>query len=180
MQLKHLLAAAVVIAVSPATAWALEVGGAAAEFGHEGQWVPNGKVNFTFESQNDADITSFQLAPTLLYFITDHWAVGGGFTLEIQTGDAGDITRIGLQPTVGYNIPLNDSWSFFPQGSIYFVALGGDADGQTLGLEAYAPFLFHAASHFFLGIGPVLRADISSDAGEVFRFGATSVVGGYF
>jgi hypothetical protein len=178
MQSRHLVAAALLVAVSPATAWAF--GGAAAEFGHEGQWVPNGKVNFTFESQNDADTTRFELAPTLLYFITDHWAIGGGFTLGITSGDGGDTTLIGLQPTVGYNLPINDSWSFLPQGSIYFVALGGDADGQALGFEAYAPFLFHAASHFFLGIGPVLRADITSDAGEVFRFGATSIVGGYF
>ncbi|HSI03065.1 MAG: hypothetical protein ACAI38_09030 [Myxococcota bacterium] len=178
MELRQLLAALFVSVLSPATA--LAFGGAAAEFGHEGQWVPNGKVNFTFESQNDADTTSFLLAPTLLYFITDHWAVGGGFTLGIVSGDGGDITEIGLQPTVAYNLPISDNWSFLPQGSFYFVALGGDADGQTLGLEFYAPFLFHAASHFFLGVGPVLRADVSSDAGEVFRFGATSIVGGYF
>ena len=178
MRLSSLFIAAVFVAVAPATAHAF--GGAAADFGHAGQWVPNGKLNFTFESQNDVDITSFELAPTVLYFITDHWVIGGGLTLEIVGGDAGDVTRLGLQPTVGYHVPLNASWSFLPQGSLYFVALGGDADGQALGFEAYAPFLFHAASHFFLGIGPVLRADLSSDAGEVFRFGATSIVGGYF
>lgn len=178
MQSRHLLAVFFFVALSSASTRAL--GGSAEDFGRAGQWVPNGKVNFTFESQNGVDTTSFQLAPTLLYFVTEHWAVGGGLTLEIVGGDGPDTTLIGLQPTVAYAVPLNASWGLLPQVSLYFVALGGDADGQTLGLEAYAPFLFHPVSHFFLGIGPVLRADITSDAGEVFRFGATSIVGGYF
>ena len=143
-------------------------------------WVPNGKLNLTLEHQNGADVTDFLIAPTLLYFITDHWAIGGGFTLEIVGGDGGSFTRLGLQPTAAYHLPINDNWTFLPQGSLYFIALGGDADGQTLGFELYAPFLYHLAPHFFAGIGPVLRADLSNDAGEAFVFGATSVIGGYF
>jgi hypothetical protein len=52
----------------------------------------------------------------------------------------------------------------------------------------YAPFLYHLASHFFVGLGPLLSADLaasesaagkSGDAPKVVTYGLAFTVGGW-
>jgi hypothetical protein len=156
------------------------IGGAAAEFGKTGQFVPNGNVSLFYEHVPNNGRLELKLDPNLLYFLDDHWAVGGGLILDSSIGSGPDLTRFGLQPTVAYHVPINDDWTVLPQASLYFIFYGGAGTGNAVGMQLYAPFLYHIAEHFFLGIGPLMQVDFTNDQGNVFRLGGQSVVGGYF
>lgn len=170
-----LMAAVVLCSATPALA---EVGGHADAFGHKGQWVPLGSLSFGYESRNDSDNLILQLQPGVLYFITESWAIGGTAEFGAVIGDGEDYAAIGFGPTVGFNHTLSRDISIFPQAQLYFRVGGGASD--AVGMSLYAPVLWHIAQHFFVGMGPDLQADFSNDAGELFRFGAKSVIGGYF
>ncbi|MBC7792634.1 MAG: hypothetical protein H7Z43_02915, partial [Clostridia bacterium] len=66
---------------------AYAVGGMAGAFGQKGQFVPFGRLSVGFESQNDNDNVILQIDPGLLYFINEHWAVGGTFSFNASVGD---------------------------------------------------------------------------------------------
>jgi hypothetical protein len=58
-------------------------------------------------------------------------------------------------PRIGYNVPLGDRWSFWPD--VYATYQGDWSGGMySSGLAggAYAPVLYHPAAHLFLGLGP--------------------------
>jgi hypothetical protein len=171
--------AAALLLLTPGFAHAF--GGAAAEFGKAGQFVPNGNVSLFYEHRQGAgSAATLTFDPSLLYFLDDHWAVGGSLIFETTASKGPDVTIFGLAPTVGYHLPINDDWTVLPQGSLYFKFYGGAADGNAVGIQLYAPFLYHIAEHFFLGIGPLMQVDLTNDAGRIFRLGGQSTVGGYF
>ena len=158
---------------------AFAIGGAANAFGQQGQFVPYGSLSVGFESQNDLDVINMSLNPGLLYFVTERWAVGGTLKLDLSAGDL-DYATFGMGPTVAYNYPLSADFSFFPQAQLYFTVGGGDIEQDSVGISAFGPFLWHLAEHFFVGVGPDLQLDFHNDAGEKFRLGGRSVVGGWF
>lgn len=171
--------AAVLGAITGAASSARALGGAANAFGEAGQFVPYGSVAVGFESQGDLDEFKLELDPGLLYFVTDRWAVGGTLKFDAWAGDL-DFVTFGMGPTVAYNYPLSPDFSFFPQGQLYFTVGGGDVQRDSVGIAAFAPFLWHVVPNFFLGVGPDMQIDFHNDAGELFRLGGRSVIGGYF
>jgi hypothetical protein len=99
-------------------------GGAAADFGKEGQFVPNGNVSLFFEHQDGRSGVALNFDPSLLYFLDNHWAIGGGFIFDTSASNGPDITTFGLQPTVAYHVPINEDWTVLPQASLYFKFYG--------------------------------------------------------
>jgi hypothetical protein len=57
--------------------------------------------------------------------------------------------------------------------------VSGSNSSTHLGLVLSAPFLYHPARHFFLGIGPLLSVDATGDNKQT-TFGAGFTIGGYF
>ncbi|MBC7794327.1 MAG: CHRD domain-containing protein, partial [Clostridia bacterium] len=95
------------------------------------------------------------------------------------TGDQ-EVPAVATNATGQANYQLSKDFSFFPQGTFYFTAGGGDVDNDSVGVSGFTPVLWHLAEHFFIGAGPDVLIDFNNDAGERFRLGAQSVVGGWF
>jgi outer membrane protein with beta-barrel domain len=140
--------------------------------------------------------TSIVLDPAADYFIVDHVSVGGFVEIEHDSTDNTSATTIGVGPRVGYDYPLTDQFSVWPRAGFALASrstsitttatVGGQTSSVTeSGSSAYftfivsAPFLYHPAEHFFLGIGPYLSADLSGDA-KLTVVGLEFTVGGYF
>jgi hypothetical protein len=131
------------------------------------------------------------------------------------SGRKTDTLSFASGPRVGYVIPLGEKWSLYPRLSVgvrsvhllsgsasdqptVAVAGGGQVatatDSQsvsssaTIGwLSLFAPFLYHAAPHFFVGAGPSLYHQFgkapplsSVAASDYTRLGARVVIGGWW
>jgi hypothetical protein len=70
-----------------------------------------------------------------------------------------------------------------------FTVLNTDVTASTIPLTISVPLLFHPAEHFFLGLAPILRTQLTSSASAMGMsmdqskqtdIGLTAVIGGYF
>jgi hypothetical protein len=145
-------------------------------------------------SNNYGSFTHFGIAPSAHFFVTDNLSVGGQLVLGIGSyspsqGPGTSVTNVGIAPEIGYNIGINDMFSFWPK--LFFgyqneaLSNNGGSYSQAV-LGVYAPFLFHVAPHFFLGIGPNLSTQLVStqangpDLPKATVFGIMATFGGYF
>jgi hypothetical protein len=168
----------------------------------------------TFSGSSATSASAF-FAPSLAYFIARNVSVGlavdasyfdskgygaDGSLVETKT------TSLSVGPTVGLNVPLGERFSWYPQLTVGFEwtsATEQIVEGASLSVAAsplgypsttelgpyvrfYAPFLLHAADHFFFGFGPGFFRDFASVSGgpnvggqrtEVFT---DFVIGGYW
>jgi hypothetical protein len=123
------------------------------------------------------------------YFVVRDLSVGAAIAYgrELDRWGAGGSAR------VGYNVPLGSRFSVWPRVDISYEHWArGEASVASLNklhVGGYAPLLFHPATHFFLGIGPMIDQGIyarSSDAAAtnaekpVTIVGLQSVLGGWF
>jgi Outer membrane protein beta-barrel domain len=144
------------------------------------------------------------LMPAADYFVIQGLSVGGfvNFThTEVSSpsttpGDTASsslsINTFGIGPRIGYNIPINDWISVWPKAGISFsdTSVSGGGSGTRWTLVLFAPFLYHLASHFFVGLGPILSADLAANespangnsgpAAKVVTYGLAFTVGGWF
>ena len=165
-------------------AGAQETGGG---FGSPGRIVisADASASLGYATYGDRDAGFFTLEPSADYFIKQNLSVGTALRIRALFGDA-DATAIGLNVRGGYNIPLSDSVSVWPKlglslnlGDEELLPLGNVLPtDSTLVFDAYAPFLFHLGSNFFVGGGPRLELGIGDDVGVV--FGVFTTVGGHF
>jgi hypothetical protein len=99
---------------------------------------------------------------------------------------------------VGYNVTISDGASFWPRVGVTFVSAStntsigttnANATESRFSLQVFAPFVFHLAPHFFLGLGPNFSTDLTSstssggqsgDGEKVTTFGLGFLVGGWF
>jgi len=161
--------------------------------------TPIGFVYYT-GSNNAGSGTVFSLAPAADIFVIDNLSIGGQLLLGFvgssppAPAQGSTTTLYGFAPQIGYNISLTDSISFWPKLFFAFEGSstsnnGGSASSGTLGV--FAPFLFHVATHLFLGVGPDFSTQAfvnqSNGAGmnnpnptKVTTFGAMGTVGGWF
>jgi hypothetical protein len=151
----------------------------AAQFSEQGHLTISSDANVAITGQsysgNGAPGSTFQLTllPAVDYFVIHNLSIGGflEYAHTTQNGTNGGPSTssdtFGIGPRVGYNIGITDSISFWPKVFLAFASTntsqgnnsGGD-DSWTIGI--YAPFLYHPAEHFFLGLGPLLSTQISN------------------
>jgi hypothetical protein len=152
--------------------------------GARGQVAISSDFDFSFlhSKNNGNDII---LRPALDYFIAPQFSLGGEVLFRYRgDGDPGSITDLGLGFRVGYNIPLAPMFSLYPRAGLRFTHVsvngGGSADYLTFALVA--PFLFHPVPHFFIGLGPMLEADLAggSSGSRDVVVGLSTSIGGYF
>jgi hypothetical protein len=108
----------------------------------------------------------FAIAPSIDIFIIPNLSLGGsiGFTFnKFNTGfGTADLFTFFFMPRVGYNIPIANRFSLWPQVGIGVgvsnVSFGGGSDTEAMiPMDVFVPFLFHPAENFFLGMGPAMR-----------------------
>lgn len=181
-------------------------------FGKAGQIAISGDFQLEFESETskppdppggeDQKTTTIVFGPALDYFVVDSISVGGQLLYASQSDDNDNsLSAIGIGPRVGYNLGLTENISIWPKlGFQYLMGTAKSKDpvsGNTsedkqtkMSIGVDVPVLFHPAEHFFIGLGPSFRMDLSSkvkpDGGEEgdgykdTAFGLQSVVGGWF
>ena len=144
----------------------------------------------TSVSMGGGSSTDIVLAPSADYFIAPSVSVGA--LVGFASGSAGglDTTTFGLMPRAGFHLNLTDVLSIWPRLGIgYFhtsvSAAAGDASGYTVPLLVEAPVLWHPATHFFIGAGPMVSTELvnkaeGNDLPKTTNFGITTMIGGYF
>ncbi len=178
-------------------------------FGSAGQLVLSVDLPFTNEapqfaiyhesvSMGGTSSTIIAIQPSADYFVIPNLSVGGAIGVAHGNGVAGvpdaSGTAVLIEARVGYNIPLNEMFSIWPHIGIAYEHVsvdftGGSGSGNRVPLVVTVPVLWHAADHFFVGLGPTLTTDLSysisvggqsMDQPKTTDVGLTAVLGGYF
>lgn len=175
------------------------VGGSLGVFGERGQFVVSSDLDFQLShsswSMGGGSSVLFTLTPSLDYFISPNFSVGGLVTFTHQTNVASpigvaDMTLFGLGARAGYHIVLTNVLSLWLRGGLVYLHDSWDTgpvddSGNLFQLQLFAPVLWHPAPHFFIGAGPALTTDLVSSFGDNDRaketsFGILSTIGGYW
>jgi len=151
----------------------------ASNFGATGSWVlsvqshaaGNSTASFFLQKVSGAG-TTVTIQPALDYFLGGGVSVGGvvGFTHSSST-------TVNFGARAGFNQPLVDKFTFWPTAGVYASYLNGNNSSTTAAAEVYAPFLFHPAQHFFVGVGPYLGYQFHG--GTFTEYGLDLVIGGW-
>ncbi len=186
------------LAIVPGAAFAQ--GAPGDEFGHAGQLAIQADLQLHLEgnsySDNGGSGSDILIQPAADYFVIDHLSVGGAVILDIASynnnGHGSTTTTFGIAPRVGYNIPIVDRLSFWPDLFISYSAASTSNNGPSddvFALGVFAPVLFHPVPHFFVGLGPNLSTELShshSDGGQnvnnypkLTQYGIMSTIGGW-
>jgi len=178
-----------------------------ANFGGQGQLAISTDAQLSFQGQsysgNNAPGSQllFVLQPAADYFVIQGLSIGAQLLYEhisenAPSGSNGQSTNVdvfGVGPRVGYNVTISDSFSFWPRASFAYTTLNSSAGGTTIGQNAvtvglFAPFLYHPAPHFFLGLGPSVSTALSAsqsqgnqsqDAPKLTTYGIMFTLGGW-
>jgi hypothetical protein len=178
------------------------------QFGDRGEIVFTGATtaaisSFSYSSSSASSVSA-NLSPGFDYFVADGWSIGVNASVSYSGGtsfDSGGVktdfseTSFGVAPRVGADIRLTrDLLSLWPQAEIGF---GTSSNNQTTAagsnnhtkgrswVQASVPLLLHAATHFFLGVGPYVYHELAdSDQNQVENdataVGARFLLGGWF
>jgi hypothetical protein len=124
-----------------------------------------------------------QLAPAADYFLAPRVSVGGGVAYGHTSGGTGTngagVDTFRLAARAGYAFTINDRFGIWPLGGLSLdYGSANHASTTNTWLTVYAPVLFHAAPHFFLGLGPSAQFNLSGPAGN--EYGIDSMLGGWF
>ncbi len=169
--------------------------GPADAFGHHGHLAISSDADLSLTRTTVSGVggtTILFLKPSVDYFVIDKLSIGGFVPFEYATGGNFTTTIIGIGARVGYDIPLAERFSFWPRAGMSFASAttsttsmvngastSASNSNSALTLDLYAPFLFHPAEHFFLGVGPRLDVGLTGD-NKATVYGLTFIVGGYF
>jgi outer membrane protein with beta-barrel domain len=124
-----------------------------------------------------------RLHPSLDYFIAPNVSIGGVVGLQYRSGTP-SATTLDLGVRAGYNLAITPVVSFWPQVGIYYshttissTANSPSSSSSSTSLGVNAPFLYHIATHFFLGAGPFFNLPLDGGGNS---YGLQTVVGGWF
>jgi hypothetical protein len=183
-------------------------------FGDDGALVISGALSFGHlaYSSGSAASTSFSIEPAFDYFYEPNLSAGAAVLFRYSDSTSGiaisdQSVTYGVTGHVGSNVWLGRVASVWPLVSLglwqdrhtFSGGAGGSisVDGTPFQLgssteitenaffiEFFAPFLFHPASHFFVGIGPDAFWDVVHTANSISNkrtyIGVSSTVGGWF
>ena len=160
---------------------------------------------------SDVSSTNVSVEPAFDYFASPNFSQGASAFFRYSDGVSSsgvnvDATTIGATGRIGGNVWLGGRVSFWPRLGVgawrTWLHYAAPREGFTVGIdgmtvaigpssrlkedavfiELQAPFLFHLAPHFFVGIGPDAYVDVlhSVDSAHNLRrfVGASSTVGG--
>lgn len=160
----------------------------AQDFGNRGQLAISGDTNLSLTgtslSDNGGSSFTFVIQPSADYFVIDNLSLGGFVSYEhLSTSNGGNTANtdtFGVGPRIGYDIRIGNSFSFWPKALVEYAesstssgGVSNGGDGWTIGI--FAPFLFHPVQHFFLGLGPILTTQVSSNASHSQNGQSTSI-----
>ena len=149
-------------------------------FGEATEWVFTGETSIYASSTRysaQGSYSSVNVAPGFDYFVVDDFSVGADVygtyakTNGVFSGST-TTTTYGIAAHVAVNLPLGRLLSLYPRG--YF-GFGGETDQQSGDAGSsqvthsvswaalYVPLLVHPAPHVFVGFGPSVRHELSSD-----------------
>jgi hypothetical protein len=153
---------------------------AATSFGGGGEWVisvqsynaGSATPSFFFAKQASGGSSVF-VQPGLDYFIGNGISVGG----VVGVGHSSGSTTVNLGARAGFNQGLSEHVSFWPTLGVDGSYTHTTMSNSTAALEIFAPFLYHVAPHFFLGVGPFLSYLVKG--GPDTQYGLDFVIGGW-
>ena len=150
------------------------------------------------QTMGNPTTTVFAIGPSLDYFVIPNLSIGALLGVAYATaslnGTDASSTTLTVEPRVGYNIPASDLVSIWLRAGFAYLHSSSDSGGSTFStsrseLILEAPVLFHVASHFFLGAGPVFQTMLSNNAesggtstpqAKATDIGIEAMVGGHF
>jgi hypothetical protein len=154
-------------------------------FGSQKQFVPFGTVSYSHFSAGGNSADGLMLAPGVMYFPTTSLAIGlqptYGYTSVSGLGGA-SAHILGLEPLVGFGVPVAEHLAFFPRVGIDFSWVFPSPGNSTnqITMRGFAPVLYIPAPHFYVGFGPTFSVDLDSSFAKETSFGLASEIGGYF
>jgi hypothetical protein len=99
------------------------------------------------------------------YFVARHFSLGIGAGAGFGHNDFKptpyDDWSASIRPEIGWDVPISESFSFYPRVSLGFGVSARTEPATTtfvMDVGAYAPVLFHFAPQVFVGFGPSLDA----------------------
>jgi hypothetical protein len=157
------------------------VTGPAEFFGAKGQIAISSDAALSIQRSTTTGVsggtTTLQLAPALDYFLIQNLSLGGMIGLDYVTSGDNHSSRLSIGPRVGYNFTLSDLISVWPKLGTSFAWTSSEVSaspstgepsssstGNNIALNVFVPVVFHPAKHFFVGFGPFIDTDLTSDA----------------
>jgi hypothetical protein len=152
-------------------------------FGAPGEWVLTMQTTFggtsggfLFLHKASGGGSEIAVHPAIDTFLTSNVTVGGVVGIDSVSGGS---TSLGLAARAGFNMNINGRVGFWPTAGVFatYTSNNDHTSSSSAGLEIFAPFLYHLAPHFFVGLGPSFG--ISFNNNQQKDFGIDFVIGGW-
>jgi hypothetical protein len=165
-------------------------GGPARNFGAPGQVAFSNENSLQVRHSSDK-VTEIDIAPAADFFVLQNFSVGGVIGFDYTKVGNHDGTRFQIGPRVGYNLSFTNMLGVWPRVGLsyahssagYTVANGNQevstsTSNDSIAINLFVPLMMHPATHFFVGFGPFLDADLSGD-NRVTAYGLRLAIGGW-
>lgn len=137
--------------------------------------APTAAIGFGSSTLQNADFQpQIAINPSVDIFIINNLSLGATLGFAFNQYGSGflstNIFSFAFMPRVGYNIPIVNRLSIWPQFGIGIgvsVPKNGTAEAMVP-LDFFVPVCFHPAENFFMGIGPAVRFYSLNDKSTVF------------
>lgn len=170
-------------------------GGPARNFGYVDQLAFSSENSLEIRNVSVEDAPDFgtiHIAPAVDYFILKNFSVGGFVGLDYSKVGDSDGLRFSIGPRVGYNLSFTNLLGLWPKIGFSYahsssgysrnisnaVTVSSSNTNDAIALNVFVPLMFHPATHFFVGIGPFLDADLNGDNRAV-AYGMKLTIGGW-
>jgi hypothetical protein len=170
-----------VAAVPVAPPAAAAAAGADTGFGFLGQITLSDDLQLLATQQSSSSngfeqkLTQVQIQPAVDFFAMPNLSIGGklvlGYMSAETTGNPSNSqTELAIFARGGYTFAFSPTTYLWPRIGLGYDHIGGSLTSSAsvsinrIPLEIYIPVVFLPASHFFFGIGPLIRTDLSANA----------------
>ncbi len=136
-------------------------------------------------SDGGGETFKFTFRPAIDYFVLDNMSLGATLGFDYTSVRSAHLTVYSVGPRLGYNVSFTPVFSIWPRVGLSYAArnqtsdFGLDVGKNHLQLNVSVPFMFHPRTHFFVGFGPALDADVSGDVKTTTVAGRVTI-GGWF
>lgn len=162
-------------------------GGPARNFGGRGEIAFSSDASFVIQHASGG-VTSVEFAPAADVFVIDNLSIGGAINVEYVRVRGEDGFRFSVGPRIGYNYSFTNLLSIWPKLGFAFAHSSSGYDvpddlrpahgNNAVAINLFVPVMLHPATHFFVGFGPFLDADLSGDH-RTTAYGLKLTIGGW-